>query len=205
MAQRASSARPVGWTYCALKDIGGDALIRCTTEGYRNPLFRSLENRRRAPSSNWLALIGTVDRDLSQLRFRWHELSLTAPRTCAALRTTYPSSTGTTGARGIDLPIWLSVVWGCRCDGMRNASTPRSCQRSVLNPPSNAGDVKAKEFLSNRLLPTRLVASSGRSLRREPPNLLSGGSDHPRRDDRRAPPPIEGEAPCKKYPGAKCR
>jgi hypothetical protein len=172
MAQRASSARLVGWTYCALKDIGGDALIRSTTEGYRNPLFRSLENRRRAPSSNWLALIGTVDRDLSQLRLRLAELSLTAPRTGHLCR----PANDLPG--GIDLPIWLSVVWGCRCDRMRNASTPRSCQRNVLKPSSDAGDVKAEGFASNRLLPTRLVASSGRSPRREPPNLPSGGSDH---------------------------
>jgi len=60
-----------------------DAFVRCTATGYPSPCawFHPLENRRRAPSSNWFALIGAIGHDLSTVFEIGAALSLTAPRT----------------------------------------------------------------------------------------------------------------------------
>ncbi len=58
-----------------------DAFIRCSAAGYRNTLFRALENHRRVPGSDWFALIGSIDRDPAATFEIGTELLLTAPRT----------------------------------------------------------------------------------------------------------------------------
>ena len=78
-----------------------DAFIRCSAAGYRNTLFRALENHRRVSGSDSFALIGSIDRDPAATFEIGTELLLTAPvpGACGALPTTCLGCIGTTGAR----------------------------------------------------------------------------------------------------------